>query len=134
MKHQRKVAQQKQKEQAMTLKSFRYTKKKDGETKNYLVLILDEDEKHIGGIDLSKLDDDEIKEVVEIQKEIEQQYIRWQKEAEEADIELEALLEDSEASARKEELSSKFEPFVKKAYRKFLVENISQFFGELPAS
>lgn len=118
----------------MTLKSFRYTKKKDSETKNYLVLVLDEDEKHIGGIDLSKLDDDEIKETVDIQKEIDKQYNEWQKEAEEAGIEIDRLLENNEAKARKEELTVKLEPFIKKAYRKFLVENIHQYFGDLRAS
>jgi len=74
----------------MRFKNFTYTKKKDGETKNYLVMILNTDAEHIGGIDLGKLEDKEITEVIEIQK----QY---------------------EKSLR---------PFIEKAYRLYLKENI----------
>jgi len=55
----------------MKFKNFTYKKKKDGETKNYLVLITKEDQTHFGGIDLTKLDGGEIKVLVDIQKEYE---------------------------------------------------------------
>jgi hypothetical protein len=55
----------------MKFKNFTYTKKKDGETKNYLVMILNEDTNHFGGIDLTKLNEKEISEIVEIQKQYE---------------------------------------------------------------
>jgi len=55
----------------MKFKNFTYKKKKDGETKNYLVLITRDDQTHFGGIDLTKLDEKEIETLVGIQKEYE---------------------------------------------------------------
>jgi hypothetical protein len=57
----------------MKFKNFTYTKKKDGETKSYFVMILDENEdpEHFGGIDLGKLSEDEIKQVIDIRKQYE---------------------------------------------------------------
>jgi hypothetical protein len=55
----------------MKFKNFTYKKKKDGETKNYLVLVTKEDETHFGGIDLTKLDEKEIKTLIDVQKEYE---------------------------------------------------------------
>jgi hypothetical protein len=74
----------------MRFKNFTYKKKKDGETKNYLVLVLHETDTHFEGIDLTKLEEDEIKVLVEIQKEYETQ----------------------------------LRPFVQKAYRKYIKENL----------
>jgi hypothetical protein len=58
----------------MKFKNFTYTKKKDNETKNYFVLLLDESEdpNHFGGIDLGKLSEDEVTQVVEIRKKYEE--------------------------------------------------------------
>lgn len=75
----------------MKFKSFTYEKKKDKLTKKYFVLILNDSENHIGGIDLGKLEDSEIEVLLGIQKEYE----------------------------------AKMEPFVKKAYRKYIKENMS---------
>ena len=55
----------------MKFKNFTYKKKKDGETKNYLVLVTKEDDTHFGGIDLTKLNEREIKVLVDVQKEYE---------------------------------------------------------------
>ena len=57
----------------MKFKNFTYTKKKDGETKNYFVLLLDdnEDGAHFGGLDLGTLTQEEIKQVIEIRKKYE---------------------------------------------------------------
>lgn len=74
----------------MKFKSFTYKKKKDNETKNYLVLITKEDDTHLGGIDLTKLEEKEIQILVDIQKEYE----------------------------------SKMKPFIEKAYRMYIKENI----------
>lgn len=55
----------------MKFKNFTYKKKKDKEIKDYLVLITRDDQTHFGGIDLTKLDEDEIKILLEVQKEYE---------------------------------------------------------------
>jgi hypothetical protein len=57
----------------MKFKNFSYTKK-DGEKKNYFVLMLDdsEDPKHFGGLDLSLLTEDEIKQIIETRKKYEE--------------------------------------------------------------
>lgn len=58
----------------MKFKNFTYTKKKDGETKKYFVLILDDNEAgtHFGGLDLGTLSEDEIKQVIDIRKKYEE--------------------------------------------------------------
>jgi len=58
----------------MKFKNFTYTKKKDGETKKYFVLILDDNEEgvHFGGLDLHTLTEDEIKQVIDIRKKYEE--------------------------------------------------------------
>lgn len=55
----------------MEFRNFTYTKKKDGETKKYLVMKLDENDKHLGGLDLKELSEYEIEQVIEIQKQYE---------------------------------------------------------------
>ena len=74
----------------MKFKSFTYVKKKDKETKRYLVLLTREDQTHFGGIDLTKLEDEDIKILLDIQKEYE----------------------------------TKMKPFVEKAYRLYIKENV----------
>jgi hypothetical protein len=76
----------------MKVSRFKYKKKKTGEIKDYNVLVLNESEKHMGGIDYSKLDEPEISEATKIQ-------IDYEK---------------------------KLQPFVKKAYRMFIKENIQE--------
>jgi len=78
----------------MTFKKFKYTKKSDNETKDYFVLVLDENKnpQHFGGIELGLLDDEEISQLITIQSKYE-----------------EAI-----------------KPFVKKAYRLFIEENINE--------
>lgn len=112
----------------MKLKSFKYTKKKDNKTKNYFIMLLEESDDHIGGIDFSKLEEDEIKRATDIQKKIEAQHLEWTREAEEQDIKLDTYLESK--SSEKAKLEEELKPYVKKAYRKFLVKNISTELGE----
>ena len=75
---------------SMKINHFKYKKKKTGEIKEYDLLVLNETDTHKGGIDYSKLTEDEVKEVTKLQMEYEK-----------------AL-----------------HPFVKKAYRSFIKENI----------
>lgn len=55
----------------MKFKNFTYKKKKDDQTKKYLVLITRDDQTHFGGIDLTKLGEAEIRALLDIQKEYE---------------------------------------------------------------
>jgi len=55
----------------MKFKNFTYKRKVDDKTNNYLVLVINENKTHFGGIDLKNLNDKEIKALVEIQKEYE---------------------------------------------------------------
>lgn len=55
----------------MKVKKFDYKKKKDNNVNSYLLLMLDENETHIGGIDFTKLEDEEIRHVIRIQSEYE---------------------------------------------------------------
>lgn len=55
----------------MTVKQFKYEKKKTGEVKEYTVLILKDNGKLFGGIDYTKLNKQEIEEVTKIQMEYE---------------------------------------------------------------
>ncbi len=52
----------------MKFKNFKYTKKKDGETKDYLILTLNERENDFSGIELNQLEDKEIEQLIDIQK------------------------------------------------------------------
>lgn len=76
----------------MTFKKFKYTKRSDNETKDYFVLVLDENKNpnHFGGIELGLLDDKEISQLITIQSEYEKAV----------------------------------KPFVSKAYRLFIEENV----------
>jgi hypothetical protein len=55
----------------MKVKEFNYIKK-DGKKNNYKIMILNEDVKHINGIDFNKLKIEEIKMIESIQNEYEQ--------------------------------------------------------------
>lgn len=55
----------------MKFRNFTYKKKEYNKTKDYLVLITREDQTHFGGIDLARLDDEEIEILIDIQKEYE---------------------------------------------------------------
>ncbi len=55
----------------MKEKKFSYTKK-NGEQGNYNVLVLNEGTDYLNGIDLNKLNEEEVKKVKEIQKEYEE--------------------------------------------------------------
>ena len=74
----------------MTVKHFKYTKKKTGEVKKYTVLVLRDTDNYLGGIDFTKLTQPEMEEVTKIQ------------------MEYEKVLQ----------------PFVKKAFRNFIKNNI----------
>jgi hypothetical protein len=80
----------------MKVSHFKYTKKKTGEVKSYDLLVLKETDTHIGGIDYSKLDEDEVREVTMIQ------------------MEYEKVLH----------------PFVKKAYKNFIKENVEDDYND----
>jgi len=54
----------------MTIKDFKY-KRKDGEEKDYSLLVLNEDEKYLKGISLSNLKDEEVEEVKKIVEDFE---------------------------------------------------------------
>jgi hypothetical protein len=89
-----KPKKKKPRESKMQFKNFNYTKKKDGETKKYLILLLNEGQEHFGGIELSLLEGDEITKVFNIQKEYE----------------------------------TAIKPYVEKAYRQFIKENVTDEF------
>ena len=74
----------------MTIKRFKYKKKKTGEIKEYVLLVLVDTGKLLGGIDYTKLTEAEVVEMSRIQMEYERVT----------------------------------RPFVKKAYRNFIKENI----------
>lgn len=111
----------------MKIKSFKYTKKKDGETKEYLVLVLEEDEKYIGGLDLGKLEQQEITEATSIQIDLEALKAQWSQEAQELGVDYEEYTKDKDTTWYAEQMK----PYFKKAYRKFLVENVKHLFSGL---
>lgn len=109
----------------MKIKPFRYTKKKDGETKDYLVLVLEENEKYIEGLDLSKLDEKEITNATSTQIELEALKLQWRQEAKVLGIDYDEYVKDKNTEWYGEKMS----PHFKKAYRKFLKENIEPLFS-----
>ena len=56
----------------MKIKDFKYKKKDSDEIKDYNLLILKEDKEHVSGIDLNKLDKEEIAKIKSIQEEYEE--------------------------------------------------------------
>lgn len=62
----------------MKIKEFNY-KKKNGEVNDYSLLILNETNTHISGIDLNKLKEDEVLELKKIQEEYENKLAAYMK-------------------------------------------------------
>lgn len=109
----------------MLVKNFKYQKKKDNEIKNYLVMILEEDDKYYEGLDLSKLGEEEIEEAKNLVVQFEMKDAKWRREANSKKQDIKTYVEEDEEIQKdidkyKEDLS----PYIKKAYRKFLKENI----------
>ena len=55
----------------MKIKEFKYTKKSNGEIKEYKLLVLNEGDSHISGIDLNKLTPEEMAQIIKIQQDYE---------------------------------------------------------------
>jgi len=111
----------------MNIKSFIYTKKKDEQTKNYVVLVLDppKDKLHlIGGIELSKLEDKEVKELLFLQNEYEIRIKDLQTKALKENLDFDHLISTDEYIDIQEAYKEKMHPYIKKAYRVFIKENI----------
>ena len=111
----------------MKFKIFRYTKQKDGETKNYAILALEEDDQYLEGIDISKISKEEVLEMVKIVSEYERDIASMQKEALVEKKEFSEMISDPEYKEINEKYKENMKPFIKKAYRKFLVSNISEY-------
>ena len=65
----------------MKFKNFEYTKKKDGETRRYLVMVLEDTGDHFGGIELGLLEDNEIASLLEVQRDYEKAIAPFNKKA-----------------------------------------------------
>lgn len=113
----------------MKVKNFKYTKKKDGQTKVYLVLVLDEDEKHIGGIDLGKLEKDEFESCLKTRTEFEVLENEIMVDALSEHKSFEEYVENDRRKSAILEYEEKMQPYIKKAYRKFLTDNIEEYLG-----
>lgn len=108
----------------MEFKNFSYIKKKDGETKGYLVLVMEDGENHIGGLDVGKLDDEEIKDALSTAIKIETLERIWRQETK-RDLSIEEMLEaDPSKKLEIEPLRENLHRYIKKAYRKYLKSNI----------
>jgi hypothetical protein len=109
----------------MLVKNFKYQKKKDNEIKNYLVMILEEDEKHYEGLDLTKLEDKEIEDAKNLVVQFEMKDAKWRREANNNGQDIKNYIEENEDIQKEiDEYKENLKPYVKKAYRKYLKENI----------
>lgn len=113
----------------MKIKEFTYTKQKDEQVKLYTVLMLDppEDKPHlIGGIDLTKLNDDETKELILMHYEYEVRLKNLQLEALKKPLAFESLIESHEYVDVIDAYKTKMQPYIRKAYRVFIKTRITQ--------
>lgn len=108
----------------MDFKNFKYTKKKDGETKGYLIMVFDDSDQYLEGLDLGKLEEPEIKEAFQISIEREALEKQFQIEAEKQGVEYEDYISEPLRQQKLQQLKEAMQPFVKQAYRKYLKSNI----------
>ena len=112
----------------MNIVKFTYTKKKNNEKKEYLIMKIDikDSVDHIGGLDLSKLSDEDIESVLKIQSVLEL------KTGEILNIGLLNkedfldLVNGEEYVAIIEDYKEKIKPYIKKAFRLFIKERIEE--------
>lgn len=108
----------------MQFSNFQYTKK-DGETKNYLILKMEDGVKYVEGIVLTKLESKEIEDLVEKYFKYEVKNKEIENVAADQEITVEDFLSDHrEVKEEYDELYNNIKPYIKKAYRKFLTQNI----------
>lgn len=110
----------------MEFKNFKYTKKKDGETKGYLVLVFEDNDQYLEGLDLGKLEEPEIKEAFQVSIEREALEKQFQIEAEKQGVEYEDYIAEPSRQQKLQQLKEALQPFVKQAYRKYLKSNIEE--------
>lgn len=112
----------------MIIKHFKYQRKKDNQTNNYLVLVFKEDNEYINGIDLGELDKNEIEQVVEIKKNFEATESSWIKKAAAANMSVKDYTNGPEVEKEVYEYSTKIKPYMDKGYKKFLKSNIKELY------
>lgn len=110
----------------MEFKNFKYTKKKDGETKGYLIMVFEDNDQYLEGLDLGKLKEPEIKEAFQVSIEREALEKQLQIEARERGVEYEDYISEPSRQEKLQELKEAMQPFVKQAYRKYLKSNIEE--------
>jgi hypothetical protein len=108
----------------MDFKNFKYTKKKDGETKGYLVMVFEDSDQYLEGLDLGKLEEPEIREAFKISIEREALEKQWAVEAEKQGMSYEDYVGEPVRQEKLQQLKEAMQPFVKQAYRKYLKSNI----------
>jgi len=108
----------------MRIDHFSYTKKKDGTTKNYTILILDEDEKYLSGLNIELLELDDMKNITKIISKFEKEKNKLDQKLESGKIQ--QTLYDAEMKALSEKRDPDMSEYVKKAYRCFLKENVKE--------
>lgn len=113
----------------MKIEAFRYTKQKDGETKNYVVAVLEKNSEYLEGIDIGKLSGEEMTKVVHLVANHEKRMFELEKLALEEKKEFADMIEEPIYKSESEEYRSKMKPYIEKAYRKFLISNIHEYAG-----
>jgi hypothetical protein len=109
----------------MKFRNFLYTKKKDGEKKSYFLLELEANEEYVEGIVLPELEDSEVEDLVKKAFHREVKYREWNAEAQEEGLDVEDFLaRHQDLNEERNEIEESIQPYIKKAYRKFLVDRI----------
>jgi hypothetical protein len=107
---------------------FKYKKKKDDQEKRYTILLLDLSiENHpnnFGGIDLTKLSDSEVEDILMLQYEYESRNRMIQNNSLKEDLTFNNILDREDYKELKENYKSKMSKYVKKAYRVFIRQNV----------
>lgn len=109
----------------MKFRNFLYTKKKDGEKKSYFLLELESNEEYVEGIVLPELEDSEVEDLVKKAFHREVKHREWKAEAQEEGLDVEDFLSrNPDVDKERNEIEESIQPYIKKAYRKFLADRI----------
>lgn len=109
----------------MKFRNFLYTKKKDGEKKSYFLLELEANEEYVEGIVLPELEDSEVEDLVKKAFHREVKYREWSAEAQKEGLDVEDFLaRHQDLNEERNEIEESIQPYIKKAYRKFLADRI----------
>jgi hypothetical protein len=111
----------------MNIVNFEYIKKKDGVTKEYIILVMEDNSENIEGIDFSKLNNDEVGQVIKLKHGYDFELNNYQNKALRDGLDFKSFVNNQSYKEMNDYYKEGLKPFIKKSYRKFIKERIKKY-------